>query len=125
MKSLAAERIIRNMSNEKNPDDGPATEPIPTADVRDTALQPSVDFDDDHFPPDTAPLDRDQLAALRSMVEEEQELDGSTGTMDESMSALGGPTDEIDLAGLRDLDSGDPEDTLNDTIKAPAVDRDE
>lgn len=94
------------------------TAPIPRTgedDRRDTALEPAVDFDDDHLPRDTAPLERADLDAIRALAEAEAE------------AALGGPTDEIEVDpdALADDDDEPSDDTLNDTVASEAVDDDD
>lgn len=78
----------------------------------DTALERAVDFDDDHLPRDTAPLERADLDALRALVDVEAE------------EPLGGPTDEFEVGELPldDDDDEDPsDDTLNDTVASEVV----
>lgn len=78
----------------------------------DTAFERAVDFDDDHLPRDTAPLERADLDALRALVDVEGE------------EPLGGPTDEYEVGELPldDDDDEDPsDDTLNDTVATEAV----
>lgn len=77
----------------------------------DTALERAVDFDDDHLPRDTAPLERADLDALRALVDVEAE------------EPLGGPTDEFEVDALPiDDDDEDPsDDTLNDTVASEVV----
>jgi len=86
----------------------PPTGPIITIqrDDSDTALERAVDFDDDHLPRDTAPLDRADLDALRELADGDGEL--------------GGRTDEVDLSGLDD-DDDVADDTLTDTLASEAV----
>ncbi len=82
------------------------------ADESDTALERAVEFDDDHLPRDTAPLDRADLDALRALADSE----GDAG--------LGGPTDELDLSEF-EVDEDGPDDTMNDTVASVAVPDDE
>lgn len=81
------------------------------ADESDTALERAVEFDDDHLPRDTAPLDRADLDALRALADSES---------GEPEAGLGGPTDELDLSEFEVEEDG-PDDTMNDTVASVAV----
>ena len=101
---------------EDDPTTPPSTLPSATApiipvqrDDSDTALERQVELDDDHFPRDTAPLERADLDAIRALAEGDVDLD-----------ELGGPTDEVDLSEFEHDDDGS-DDTLNDTVASEAV----